>query len=70
MMSRLSRQDLLRRAAEIIERSRPVIVAREPHWWSDAAQRELEAFRAGGPLPTSREALELLAIDIELEESV
>lgn len=69
MISRLTRQDLIRRAEALLERRRPIVQQRA-HWWSDAAQRELEAFHAGGPLPTSTEALELLAFDIELDALV
>lgn len=69
MISRLNRQDLMRRAEALLERRRPVVQHRK-HFWTDAAQAELEAFRAGGPLPTSAEALELLAVDVELEERV
>lgn len=68
-MMRFNRQELLRRAEALLERRRPV-AQQQAHWWSDAAQRELEAFNAGGPLPTSAEALQLLEVDIELEERV
>jgi hypothetical protein len=69
MMPRFNRQDLVKRAQALMERRRPV-VQQQTHWWSDAAQRELQAFRDGGPLPTSAEALQLLEVDIELEERV
>lgn len=69
MISRLNRQDLMRRAEALLERRR-LVAQQRAQWWTDAAQRELEAFRAGGPLPTSAEALELLAVDVELEERV
>lgn len=69
MITRLNRQDLIKRAEAQIERRRPIVQQRA-HWWSDAAEEEFEAFRAGGPLPTSPEALELLRIHIELEEYV
>lgn len=64
-----TRQELIKRAAAILERRRPVVQQRA-HWWSDESQAELQAFRDGGPLPTSAEALQLLAMDIELDELV
>lgn len=69
MMGRFNRQDLIKRALAELERRRPIVQQRA-HWWSDAADAEFEAFRAGGPLPTSEEGLELLRIHIELEEWV
>lgn len=69
-MAALNRQDLMRRAQALIERRRPAVAAARPHWWSNEADAEFEAFRAGGPLPTSAEALELLEIHIWLDENV
>lgn len=69
MVMRFNRQELIKRAEALIERRRPV-VQQQAHWWSDAAQAELEAFRDGGPLPISAEALQLLEVDIELEELI
>lgn len=69
MTLRFNRQELLKRAEALIARRRPVVQQRA-HWWSDEAQAELEAFRDGGPLPTSPEALQLLEIDLELDGCV
>jgi hypothetical protein len=69
VITRLNRQDLVKRAAALIER-RTLRAPPPNRWWSVASEAELEAFRAGGPLPTSEEALEVLAIDIELDELV
>jgi hypothetical protein len=62
----LSRQELIKRAEALLER-RTLRASVLNRWWSAASEAELEAFRAGGPLPTSEEALEVLAIDIELD---
>jgi hypothetical protein len=71
VITRLSRLEIIKRAEALLERrtvrAPPPVLNR---WWSAASEAELEAFRAGGPLPTSEEALEMLAIDIELDELV
>lgn len=68
-MAGLNRQDLMRRAQAVLQRRRPIVQQRQ-YWWTDEAEAEVKAFRAGGPLPTSAEGLELLAIEIELDQRV